>query len=84
MLVLDLFCGTKSISKAFEAKGHTVYTASNFYIFCRFVGALIEIYINILIVAVEIPVFAEFFHKEALSIFKLIVHLHESDIRIAA
>lgn len=26
MVVLDLFCGTKSIAKAFEAKGHTVYT----------------------------------------------------------
>ena len=26
MIVLDLFCGTKSIAKAFEARGHTVYT----------------------------------------------------------
>ena len=26
MIVLDLFCGTKSIANAFEAKGHTVYT----------------------------------------------------------
>lgn len=26
MIVLDLFCGTKSISKAFEARGHTVFT----------------------------------------------------------
>lgn len=26
MVVLDLFCGTKSIAKAFEARGHTVYT----------------------------------------------------------
>lgn len=26
MIVLDLFCGTKSIANAFEARGHTVYT----------------------------------------------------------
>lgn len=26
MIVIDLFCGTKSIAKAFEAAGHTVYT----------------------------------------------------------
>jgi hypothetical protein len=26
MVVLDLFCGTKSIANAFEARGHTVYT----------------------------------------------------------
>ena len=26
MIVLDLFCGTKSIAKAFEARGHTVFT----------------------------------------------------------
>lgn len=26
MVVLDLFCGTKSIAKAFEKRGHTVYT----------------------------------------------------------
>lgn len=26
MIVLDLFCGTKSIAKAFEARGHTVKT----------------------------------------------------------
>ena len=26
MVVLDLFCGTKSIARAFEAAGHTVYT----------------------------------------------------------
>ena len=26
MVVLDLFCGTKSISKAFKARGHTTYT----------------------------------------------------------
>lgn len=26
MLVLDLFCGTKSIAKAFEERGHTVFT----------------------------------------------------------
>lgn len=26
MIVLDLFCGTKSIANAFEAKGHKVYT----------------------------------------------------------
>lgn len=26
MVVLDLFCGTKSVAKAFEARGHTVYT----------------------------------------------------------
>lgn len=26
MIVLDLFCGTKSIANAFEEKGHTVYT----------------------------------------------------------
>ena len=26
MIVVDLFCGTKSIAKAFEARGHTVYT----------------------------------------------------------
>lgn len=26
MKVLDLFCGTKSISNAFKARGHTVYT----------------------------------------------------------
>ena len=26
MKVLDLFCGTKSIANAFEAKGHEVYT----------------------------------------------------------
>lgn len=26
MIVLDLFCGTKSIAKAFKARGHTVYT----------------------------------------------------------
>ena len=26
MIVLDLFCGTKSVANAFEAKGHKVYT----------------------------------------------------------
>ena len=26
MIVLDLFCGTKSIAKAFETRGHKVYT----------------------------------------------------------
>lgn len=26
MIILDLFCGTKSISNAFKARGHTVYT----------------------------------------------------------
>lgn len=26
MIILDLFCGAKSISKAFESRGHTVYT----------------------------------------------------------
>ena len=26
MIVLDLFCGTKSVAKAFEARGHTVFT----------------------------------------------------------
>ena len=26
MVVLDLFCGTKSIAKAFEARGHKVFT----------------------------------------------------------
>lgn len=26
MIVLDLFCGTKSIANAFKARGHTVYT----------------------------------------------------------
>lgn len=26
MIVLDLFCGTKSIANAFEERGHTVYT----------------------------------------------------------
>lgn len=26
MIVLDLFCGTKSIAKAFGTRGHTVYT----------------------------------------------------------
>lgn len=26
MIVLDLFCGTKSIAKAFEARGHEVFT----------------------------------------------------------
>lgn len=26
MIILDLFCGTKSIAKAFEARGHEVYT----------------------------------------------------------
>ena len=26
MVVLDLFCGTKSVAKAFEARGHTVFT----------------------------------------------------------
>ncbi len=26
MIVLDLFCGTKSIARAFEARGHTVFT----------------------------------------------------------
>lgn len=26
MIILDLFCGTKSIAKAFEAKGHKVFT----------------------------------------------------------
>lgn len=26
MVVLDLFCGTKSIARAFEKRGHTVYT----------------------------------------------------------
>lgn len=26
LTVLDLFCGTKSIAKAFEARGHTVFT----------------------------------------------------------
>jgi site-specific DNA-cytosine methylase len=28
MRVLDLFCGTKSISNAFEARGHKVFTVS--------------------------------------------------------
>lgn len=26
MVVLDLFCGTKSIANAFGARGHTVFT----------------------------------------------------------
>ena len=26
MKILDLFCGTKSVSRAFEARGHEVYT----------------------------------------------------------